>query len=181
MSCRWKNSPSHYGGISKCLHWLVAVTVFGLFGLGVWMVELDYYHRWYQRGPDLHRSIGVLLIAVTLLRGGWLLYAGKPSSLPGHRTWEVAFSRLTHRLLYLIVFVLGLSGYLITTADGRPMAVFTWFVIPSSGEWLNNQEDIAGEIHQWLAYGLIALVATHAIGAIKHHFLDRDDTLKRML
>lgn len=181
LNLQWRNSTQRYGVVSKSLHWLVAVTVIGLFALGLWMVGLDYYHGWYKRGPDLHRSIGVLLMITMVLRLLWLLATGKPAPLPTHHAWERALARLGHVGLYALVFSLGVSGYLISTADGRAVEVFTWFTVPSSGEWVDNQEDIAGEIHEWLAYGLISLVVIHALAAIKHHFLDRDDTLKRML
>jgi cytochrome b561 len=74
-----------------------------------------------------------------------------------------------------------LSGYLISTADGRAVEVFGWFSIPATLSGLENQEDIAGEIHEWLAFTLIGLVMLHALAATKHHFINRDATLKRML
>lgn len=74
-----------------------------------------------------------------------------------------------------------ISGYLISTADERPIEVFGWFSVPSFGSFIDNQEDIAGTIHEWLAYVLIALASVHALAALKHHFIDKDNTLKRML
>ncbi len=177
----WKNTSSAYGRISKLLHWLSALTVIGLFGLGLWMVELTYYDDWYRKGPDLHRSTGILLMLAMLARLLWLVWAGKPRPLPSHRPWEVCLAHCTHIALYGVVFAMGVTGYLISTADGRAVAVFDWFSIPSSGEWVDNQEDVAGEVHEWLAYTLIAMVVVHAAAAIKHHILDRDETLKRML
>ena len=67
----WRNSPTHYGLTSIVLHWLVAVAVFGLFALGFWMVGLNYYSSWYRTAPDLHKSIGILLLLVMLLRVLW--------------------------------------------------------------------------------------------------------------
>lgn len=66
-----RNSPSRYGVVSIVLHWGVALAVFGLFGLGLWMVGLDYYSPWRKAGPDLHKSIGLVLLAVMLLRVLW--------------------------------------------------------------------------------------------------------------
>lgn len=176
----WRNSTDRYGLVSKGLHWLVAIVVFALFGLGLWMVELDYYHGWYKRGPDLHRSVGILLMMTVLLRLVWTVAVGKPRAPRNHRPWEVLLARLGHGLLYTLLFALGASGYLISTADGRAIEVFSWFAVPSLGEWVDNQEDLAGEVHKWLAYSLMALVVVHVLATIKHHCIDKDDTLKRM-
>jgi cytochrome b561 len=86
-----------------------------------------------------------------------------------------------HLLLYLVLFCVMLSGYLISTADGRAVEVFTLFEIPAIIYGMDGQEDIAGDIHFALAILLIGLVAVHAGAAIRHHFVDKDRTLKRML
>ena len=70
---------------------------------------------------------------------------------------------------------------MISTADGRSIEVFSWFEVPALGSVIDNQEDIAGEVHKYLAYGLIGLVILHAIAALKHHIIDKDATLTRMI
>lgn len=74
-----------------------------------------------------------------------------------------------------------ITGYLISTADGRGIDVFEIITIPAFGSIIENQEDIAGLIHKWLAYLLILLAALHAFAALKHHFIDKDNTLNRMI
>ncbi|MEH6027842.1 cytochrome b/b6 domain-containing protein, partial [Enterobacter hormaechei] len=59
---QWRNSSRRYGIISMCLHWLFAIAVYAMFGLGLWMVTLSYYDGWYHQAPELHKSIGVLLM-----------------------------------------------------------------------------------------------------------------------
>jgi cytochrome b561 len=66
-----RNTPRGYGMVAILLHWLVALVVIGLFALGVWMTGLTYYDDWYKRGPDLHKSIGILLFLVMLARVIW--------------------------------------------------------------------------------------------------------------
>lgn len=73
-----RNSSSNFGVVSVAIHWLVAVAVFGLFGLGYWMVDLSYYDDWYRTGPDIHRSIGILLLLVMLFRLVWRLFNPLP-------------------------------------------------------------------------------------------------------
>lgn len=174
----WRNAQNNYGWISIGLHWLVALCVVGLFGLGLWMVELTYYDPWYQRAPDLHRSAGVLLFFVMLARLAWHL--GNPLPRLSGARWERHAARLVHALLYLLLYALMVSGYLISTADGRAIEVFGLFSIPATLTG-KNQEDIAGLVHEVLAYGVIGLAGLHALAALKHHFIDRDNTLKRML
>ncbi|MFC0710381.1 cytochrome b [Azorhizophilus paspali] len=178
---QWRNSSLRFGLVGILLHWSVALTVFGLFGLGLWMRGLDYYSPWYRAAPDIHKSIGILLFLVMLLRLAWRFVSPPPEPLPGHGPLIRLGSRIGHALLYLGLFALMISGYLISTADGRPISVFGWFQVPALLSGLPNQEDAAGEVHELLAWGLVGLAIVHALAALKHHFIDRDVTLLRML
>lgn len=178
---RWRSGRDHWGVVSITIHWLTAMTVFGLFGLGLWMTGLTYYDAWYQKGPDLHRSIGALLFLLTVGRLLWRHFDGRPRELPEHMPWERTVAKLAHIALYMLLFAVMLSGYLISTADGRPLSVFGWFSIPATLSGIEGQEDIAGVIHLSLAITLITLALMHAGAALKHHIIDRDLTLKRML
>lgn len=175
------NKTTRYGWISVAIHWLSVVTVIGLTALGLWMVDLDYYDEWYQRGPDIHRSIGVLLAIVLLFRTVWRWVSPPPRPLPAHAAWEQRLSRLVHRLLLILLWAIVVAGYLISTADGRSVEVFDWFEVPALITSLPDQEDVAGEVHFILAMILLALAGLHALAALKHHFIDRDPTLRRML
>lgn len=171
---------SRYHGLSVLLHWLMALMIFGLFGVGFWMVDLTYYSAWYKTAPHYHKSVGILVAVLLLARLTVVLIKGKPAPLASHGKSVQRVSKLTHLLLYLLLFFIVVTGYLISTADNRGIEVFNWFVVPGFGEFFDQQADRAGLLHQWLAYGLIALVVLHALGALKHHFIDKDATLKRM-
>lgn len=177
----WQNTSTRYGLISILLHWLVALLVFALFGLGLWMVGLDYYSSWYKSAPDLHKSIGLCLFALMLVRLVWRRASPPPQPLASHDARTRRASKLAHLLLYVGLFALMFSGYLISTADGRGVSVFGLFEVPASLTGIPDQEDVAGVLHEWLAWGLIILAGLHALAAIKHHFIDRDATLSRML
>lgn len=175
------NTNSSYGYISIFFHWLSALSIFGLFGLGYYMVDLTYYHAWYKTAPELHKSIGILFFALMVFRLIWRYKQITPSHLISHSSLEQKAGKVTHSLLYLLIFIIMITGYLISTADGRGIEVFKLITIPAFGSIIENQEDIAGLAHKWLAYLLITLATLHGLAALKHHFIDKDNTLNRMI
>jgi len=175
------NTENHYGLVTIVIHWLVAIAFFGLFALGFWMVELGYYDDWYRKAPELHKSVGVILIFVMLVRVFTKWFQVTPKAIPSITASQEKAAHIVHVLLYLLVFVILISGYLISTADGRGIEVFNLFELPSIGMLFDNQEDIAGAVHKYVAYAGMGLVVLHALAALKHHFVDKDKTLLRML
>ncbi len=179
MGTEQQQSPKHYNLTVRILHWLSALTVFGLFGVGWWMVELDYYSKWYQTAPMWHKSVGLILAGATIFRLIWKLLSSTPK-IEGSK-FEKKAAKSAHHLMYLLLFALFVSGYLISTEDGRAIAVFNWFEVPALGKLFENQADIAGQVHFWLACTLVGLAVLHAAAALKHHFIDKDNTLRKML
>ncbi len=175
----WKDSTHSYGLFSMLLHWVMAAMVIGQFVLGLYMTNLDYYHPWYNKAPDLHRSIGVLVGLLLLIRLPWRLVNTRPQAYGA--AWERMLGKLTHRLFYLLLFAIVISGYLISTATGQAISVFDWFQIPASITTVENQEDKAGQVHEILVDLIILLAIIHSAAALKHHFIDKDPTLIRML
>lgn len=177
---QWRNSSSNYGLVSIVMHWLVAIAVVGLFALGYWMVGLTYYSSWYRTAPDIHKSVGLLLLGLMVIRVIWRYFSSGPAPLATHGRMTRLATKAGHGILYLGLFVLMISGYLISTADGRAISVFDWFEVPALVTSIPNQEDIAGLVHEYLAWGLVIFSGLHAVAALKHHYIDRDPTLKRM-
>lgn len=173
------HSVSKYNSLARIMHWLSAIAIFCLFALGYWMVDLTYYSEWYKIAPNWHKSVGLILFAITLFR---LIYKilSKAPEIEGLE-WEKKGAQIAHILLYILLLATFISGYLISTADGRGIEIFNLVTLPSMGELIENQEDIAGEVHYYLTYSLIALALLHAIAALKHHFINKDNTLKKML
>jgi cytochrome b561 len=176
-----RNTEDSYGLVAIALHWLVTVAVLGLFGLGLWMTGLDYYSPWYRLAPELHKAIGVLLFLVLALRLAWRVINPRPSPEPTLSSFERRASSLAHGLLYGLPFAVIAAGYLISTADGRPIDVFGLVAVPATLTGLPEQADRAGDVHLALAIALVTVAGVHALGALKHHFLDHDRTLLRML
>jgi cytochrome b561 len=177
----WRDSAQGYGIVTRLLHWLSALAVIGLFAVGLWMDGMTYYDPWYQRAPALHKSFGVLLTAVILLRLLWRWRQPRPEPLPTHGPWTVRLSRGAQILMYVLVLAMFPSGYLISTAKGDGLEVFGLFEIPALVTGIDRLEDTAGQVHEILAYSLIGIASVHALAALKHHFVDRDTTLRRML
>jgi cytochrome b561 len=175
----WRNTRTGWGLVSITLHWLSALTIVGLFVLGWWMTGLGYFDPWYNRAPWWHRSIGMLLLFATLLRILWRLFQPTPQA-QGSRFERIA-AHLGHISLYVLMLTVLISGYLISTARGRGISVFDWFEVPALISRLPNQASIAGEIHWYSALALMLLAAGHTMAALKHHFIDRHDTVLRML
>lgn len=178
---QFKNSKSHYGLISIALHWGMAVVIVGLFALGYWMRGLSYYDEWYRFGPYIHKSVGILLAVTLLLRLLWRSINISPKDADSLQAWEKRSAHAVHWLLYALLVLIVTSGYLISTADGRSIEVFTWFEVPALLPSFANQEDVAGLVHEYLAYSIIGLALLHGLAALKHHFIDKDNTLKKML
>ena len=176
-----KNTVTGYGVIAILLHWLMALLIAGLFAVGWWMTELSYYDPWYQKAPWWHKSVGVLLLALWMVRLLWRVTNTRPSPVKEHKPWELRMARWVHSFLYGLILAVIISGYMISTADGRPLSVFGWFDIPAWRTGIDNQEDIAGLFHFYLACALICLAVVHALAAIKHHVIDKDSTLRRMV
>jgi len=143
------------------------------------MRSLDYYHPWYQTAPALHISIGLTLAGVMVFRVVWRALNPLPchigNSKIGHRLAGIA-----HLALYVLLIVLMTTGYLYATADGRATDMFGLLKIPAI-PGVKSLKGTIGWVHKYFAYSLIGLVSIHALAALKHHFFDRDDTLRRMI
>ena len=176
-----KNSKQHYGWITISLHWVSVLVILSLFALGFWMVDLGYYDSWYKTGPALHKSIGITFFVLMLFRFIWKVIQIQPESLDSHTEIEKTLGHWMHLALYALIFFIMISGYLISTADGRGIEVFQFFEVPAISAFIENQEDVAGLIHQYAAYTLVFMIVLHAGAALKHHFIDKDKTLTRML
>ena len=175
----WKNDSHAWGLVSILLHWIMAVLAVGLFGLGKYMITLDYYHPLYQRIPDLHRNLGVVFALLLVLRLSWRWANPLPEILATSR--ERILALLMHRLFYVVMFAVVISGYLISTADGRALVVAGGIELPALVSGVDNLEDRAGDVHWFLTWMLAGMVVLHTGAALKHHVVDRDETLGRML
>lgn len=178
---RLRNSEFGYGAVAKLFHWLVAVLIIGLIWLGWYMVGLTYYDPWYHDSLSWHRSLGLLVLALVVLRLAWMLVDAGPRPALSLTRFDRVASKLTHWLLLLLMVVMPVSGYLISTAAGDPVPVFGLFSIPAVVPVSDDLRELATDVHFYAVYTAAALVAVHILAALKHHLIDRDDVLRRMI
>lgn len=174
-----KNNKNSYGWVAIVLHWLMAIGLFFLFGLGLYMVELTYYDQWYRGSLELHKNIGMLLFFIWSVRILWRWINTNPV-IQGN-SFEKKAAHYAHLILYALMLALMIAGYLISTADGRGIDFFGLMTIPALPLSIENQEDIAGDIHWALAWSLILMAALHALAAMKHQFINKDGTLLKII
>ena len=175
------NTLDRFGLVTILLHWLMAIAVIGLFGLGWYMVDLTYYDALYKTLPFIHKSIGIIFGLLLILRFVWKAINVKPAFEDGLSRFELLAAKAAHLGLYGMMILIVISGYLISTADNSSISVFDVFDVPATITSIPEQEDIAGLVHEYLGYGIISLTVLHAAAAMKHHFIDKDNTLRKML
>ena len=178
---RLANDPQTFGAVSKLLHWLTALCIVGLIALGFYMVDLTYFDRWYNESLSIHKALGMLVLALGMTTFLWRFISPSPAALASLKPWERVAAHAMHHTLLTLVIVIPLSGYLISTSAGKPIAFFGWFDIPPLIAVDAKMRDLAIEVHYYLAYTTGLLVLLHAAAAVKHQLIDRDGTLARMI
>ena len=178
---RFSNGPDAFGLVSRLLHWAIAALILGLIALGWAMVGLDYYDPWYHRAPAIHKATGMVVLGLAMIRIGWVLHSPTPGPLPELKDFERWAAKAVHHLLAAAMVVLPVSGYLISTSAGDGVSVYGLFTLPALVPVSTTVRDAAIALHSYLAYGTLGLATLHAAGALKHHFVDGNDTLRRML
>lgn len=170
---------ARWGRIHQLLHWGIAAMILGLAAVGLWMTGMPNSMDKLQVYA-LHKSFGITVLALVLLRLGWRLVAGRPPALPGP-AWQTRLAGAMHGLLYLLMLAMPLSGWLYNSASNFPLRWFGVVTLPALSGPSPGLKAIAGAVHEWGFWLLALLVAVHAGAAIKHHLVDRDATLARML
>jgi len=178
------NSAERYGAVSRLLHWLMALLILAMIGIGAYMTDLDKEDPLRAQLFTLHKEIGVTILALAVIRILWILVSRPPVMPATLQRWEVVLAKSTVGLLYLLMLATPIAGYLLTNTGGKPISYFGLFDLPSLMAKNHDLHETLEEVHQFLAFSILALVGLHFAGALKHRFLDKDpeaDVLKRML
>jgi len=172
------NTENRYGVMAIFLHWLLAVIIIGLIALGLYMTNLPIsFEKLKLYG--WHKEYGLIALVLVIIRLIWRLINITPQlSLP---LLEKLAARTVHWAFYVFLFAMPITGWLITSAAGLPASFFGLFVLPNLITPNKDLLVLFQELHKWLGYGLIATIVLHASAALKHHFINKDDILRRML
>ena len=176
---QFRNTKDNFGFAAKFFHWSVAILVLLLLNAGFYMADLvmsPFKLNIYM----LHKSFGILVLVLVVGRVVWRFAGPRPDPLPSYKPWEGKLAKIVHLGLYACLFLMPLSGWLMSSAGGFPATFFGLFPLPSLIEKNKAVFAITREVHEIVAYAFLVLLALHFAGAFKHHFIDRDATLKRM-
>ena len=177
---QWRNTATRYGAVAQALHWLIALGMIGMAGLGLYMVDLPPLERYEL--TQLHKSVGLVLLLLIALRLVWRAVNPVPP-VPGTLTvYQRVLAHATHVGLYASLIVFPVSGWLMVSASNLPIGeIFGLAPIPDLLATDERIEQIAETVHWAMLYILAALLALHVFGAIFHHAVLKDDVLRRML
>ena len=173
-------TPSRYSPAQKWLHWSMALLILSMAAIGLTMTNLG-DGALKDRLYELHKSIGIILLALALVRIAVRRRRGAPPLEPGVPAWQRLAAHASHYALYALIVLVPLAGWSATSSCCPPVNLF-WTLpvtLPApSGEAFSKT---VFRIHFGLAFALIAVVAIHVAGALQHHLIRKDRTLLRML
>lgn len=176
-----RNTNERWGWMSQSLHWAIAVLILTLLVVGMVMVELPRSPKYFWVF-DLHKSVGLTVLLLMLVRIGWRFYAGAPEPVPGTSALQNIAAQAMHWALYGLALALPISGWLYDSASGlRALKFFGLITIPKLTAPDVELKNMALDFHHWGAWILLALILMHVGAALLHHFLHKDRTLARML
>lgn len=180
---RAQGDPQRYGAVAIALHWLMAIVLVTLVVVGLYMVSLpDVGFDTRKIGLILyHKQLGVFALALALLRLAWRVGHALPALVETLPEWQKVIARLVHLCLYALMFALPVTGWLMSSAAGFPVSFLGLFDLPDFISQNDYFFQAFAQVHKWLGYGLIALTVVHAGAALMHHFMLKDETLKKML
>jgi len=176
-----RSTDQGWGDMVRAFHWLVAALIIAQGVIGLSMVQMGLTPA-KVRVFALHKSIGLTILGLVLLRIAWRLTEKRPADPPAMPRWQSRAARAMHLALYVLILAIPLSGWWFNSASNAPLVWFGWFDVPSLTRGLDPVwKPRALLLHQGLFWILVALLVLHVGAALWHHFRQRDDVLLRMV
>jgi cytochrome b561 len=175
-------SAARYSRGAIALHWIIALMIMLNFALAWISEDLPKEDRAVMLGN--HKAIGITILALTVLRILWRLTHKAPPLVETLKAWEAALSKVTHALFYLLMLAIPIAGWGLSSAwgKGKPVSIFGLFDVPALPVGSDKPTvEMFGELHEVAATIMLVLLALHIGAAIKHHWIDKDGTLRRMV
>lgn len=179
------DSQQQLSATTRILHWLIAITVIVMLAVGFYMADFEVWGLY-----PIHKTVGVLAFVVILLRVIWRLKNGWPTPVRDYPAWEHKLAVITHWVLLLGTVIMPISGFIFSGAGGYGVEVFGVVLAPANPDLANPGKVIAynaavsdagHEVHEIMGLVMVVAILLHLAGALKHHILDKDRTLLRML
>lgn len=174
------NSDNNYGVIAKSLHWVVGLLMIAVWLLGFYAEEFTDALKTKYLLFGIHKSLGMLILLLVIVRLSWRLYDGNPK-FAGMNPLLVVAAKTVHFFLYVLMFIQPLSGWAMSSSAGYPPSFFNWFKFP---DLVAKNPELVGNyvaIHNTAAWLLLILVVMHVSAALLHYLFFKDNILKRML
>lgn len=177
------NSADRYDAFTRSVHWLMALMIFGLIGVGMYMTDLPREDALRPQLYMLHKSFGVLVLCLGVIRIAWALMTRHPELPHSLRPWEIGLTRIVKFGMYLLMLATPLVGYAMSNFGDKAVSLFGTIDMPTLFAPDHDKHEITEELHEILAFTLLGFVGLHILGTLKHRFLDssKTDVLKRML
>jgi cytochrome b561 len=175
-----KNTPNSFGSVAKTFHWVIALCIMGMLAIGFIMTDM-------KPSPtkmtlySLHKSTGVLIFLLVILRFSWRAWNPAPQLPKSLNPWHHRLAKLSPLTLYSLMFLMPVSGIMLSQAAGYPINVYDIFSLPV---FLSKNLDLskaAATAHKYGAFLLIGVLTLHVSAAFYHHFILKTNILKRML
>jgi cytochrome b561 len=174
-----RNTTRSWGSVSKTLHWIIVLLI-----INQWVIA--------QRAEDLtgfqkfttlnwHKWFGITILMLAVIRLAWRLVNPVPDLTAETKPWERILAKVSHFLLYLLIFAMPLSGWMMSSAKAYGVSWFNLFQLPNLVGKDDRLYELLHDVHETLFAALLTVAVLHVAGALKHHFIDRNDVLKRML
>ncbi len=169
-----------YSRTARLFHWLTVLLVLAMFGIGIYMADLPLSMEKIKI-YNIHKSIGFCVLIVTLLRLMWRMRTPPPALPETMKDWERKAAHLAHVGLYCLLIGMPVVGVLHSWAANFPVVIFDLFTIPSLLTPDEALKKTLGLTHFLGAIALGGLIVLHVLAALKHHFVEKDDVLRRMI
>ncbi|CAM2873681.1 cytochrome b [Legionella worsleiensis] len=169
-----------YSSVTKFFHWLIALLVIGMLCMGFFLEDIP--EQYQGTAYMLHKSTGITLLFLMLMRAVWVGISGKPALPSSIKPWEKKLARFVQYGFYVLLFIMPMSGWIMSVAADRVPSYFGLFKMPLP--WITPDTslvELMKDSHEVIAWILILFICLHVLGALKHHFIDKNNILRRML
>ena len=175
----FRNTTRSWGSLSKVFHWLIVLLIINQWWIAERADDLKGLAKLEALGT--HKSFGMTILMLAVLRLLWRLMNPTPELTSETKPWERALARISHVLLYALIFAMPLTGWMMSSAKNYPVSWFKLFQFPDLVAPAEQTFHQMHDVHHLLFKVLVGVALLHVAGALKHHFIDRNDVLKRML